>query len=209
LTCGLSGAHRTGKTTLAKAVAGKMGLTFIETSTSAIFKELGLDPAATFDFAERLRIQDIILDRTVKQYAAHAGTASITDRTPLDMLAYTMSEALGTMRPEDEEAFDSYTTRCFEATNNWFSTICVIQPGIPLVAAPGKAAMSRGYMEHLNSLILGFSADPRLTAPHFYVPRRNLALEDRVECVKFCIDRSLEMAMPRRNAAGYATVSLH
>src|SRR3569832_345872 len=66
---GLCGAHRTGKTSLAKAYAKKHGIAFMETSVSAIFKELGLDPAASFDFKTRLDIQEVILERLDAKYS--------------------------------------------------------------------------------------------------------------------------------------------
>ena len=90
---GLSGSHRVGKTTLAKLYAEKHGFAFVQTSVSAIFKELGLDPAQTYDFATRLTVQEEILKRLDKTFAEHAGQAAITDRTPLDFLAYTMGDA--------------------------------------------------------------------------------------------------------------------
>src|SRR3569832_863688 len=69
---GLCGAHRTGKTSLAKAYAKKHGIAFMETSVSAIFKELGLDPAASFDFKTRLDIQEVILERLDAMYSGGA-----------------------------------------------------------------------------------------------------------------------------------------
>src|SRR3569832_662701 len=80
---GLCGAHRTGKTSLAKAYAKKHGIAFMETSVSAIFKELGLDPAASFDFKTRLDIQEVILERLDAMYSMVAPVSfAIVDRTP-------------------------------------------------------------------------------------------------------------------------------
>src|ERR1035437_11190687 len=93
---GLMGSHNTGKTTLMHAYAEKNNLARIETSVSAIFKELGRDPAAVFDFRTRMDIQEHVLTRVDEGYAElDPKEQAITDRTPIDMLAYTMAEAIG------------------------------------------------------------------------------------------------------------------
>src|SRR3569832_1283795 len=110
---GLCGAHRTGKTSLAKAYAKKHGIAFMETSVSAIFKELGLDPAASFDFKTRLDIQEVILERLDAMYSMVAPVSfAIVDRTPIDMLGYTKTEAIGhTVGGADQARFAKYAGR--------------------------------------------------------------------------------------------------
>ena len=68
---GLSGAHRTGKSSLARAFAEKHGIPFVETSASQVFKDLGVDPAATHDFSTRLTVQEEILKRFDAMYAKY------------------------------------------------------------------------------------------------------------------------------------------
>ncbi|MEN8141152.1 MAG: AAA family ATPase, partial [Thermodesulfobacteriota bacterium] len=79
---GLCGAHRTGKTTMARQCARDYALALVTTDTSAVFAEHGLDPAAPMDFATRLWIQDKVL---VAGEAVWGGQERpfITDRTPL------------------------------------------------------------------------------------------------------------------------------
>jgi len=189
---GLSGAHRTGKSALARAFAKKHKLTFVETSASAVFQEMGLDPSVTYDFSTRLTIQEEILKRFDKLYASHTRSdMSITDRTPLDMLAYTMAEAIGdTVLEEDQKRFEKYIQSCFDVLNKRFSTLIVIQPGIQIVAEEGKAALNNAYIEHLNSLILGLSVDERVKAAHFYIPRHMKGMEDRIAAVEFAASRT-------------------
>lgn len=191
---GLLGAHRTGKTSLAKQYAEKHGIAFIETSVSAIFKELGYDPAGTFDFATRLTIQEAILERLDKMYGGVVGQA-ICDRTPIDLMAYTAAEAVGeSVTPADQTRFARYVQRCFEMTNKRFSTIILVQPGIPLVMAEGKAALNEAYIEHLNSLMLGLSVDQRVRVPHFYIPRQLIAMEDRLAALENAVGRASHSA---------------
>ncbi len=199
---GLSGSHRCGKTTLAKAYAEKHGLFFLETSASAIFREFDLDPAVTYNFDVRLMIQQIILERFDLAYAKHAGDSKvITDRTPLDLLAYTLGDVSGqTLRPDQEAVLQRYISDCFDVANKRFATVLVIQPGIPLVYEEGKAAMSAGYIEHLNSLILGLSVDERLKSLHYYMPRYLTGLEDRLQALHNVIDRGVKRAEAERES---------
>lgn len=191
MTIGLCGAHRTGKTTLAREFARKRGVPFVETSVSAIWRELGYDPATTYDFATRLSVQEEILARVDRIYSEHAGEDFITDRTPLDMAAYTLGDAIGDrVPPTCQKRLAKYVQECFNVTNRRFGIVLLIQPGIALVDEPGKAVMNEGYIEHLNSLILGLTVDERLSCSHFYMPRAVIRLEDRLQALEASVDRS-------------------
>lgn len=200
---GLCGAHRTGKTTLARVFAEKHGLAFVETSASAVFKEMGYDPAHTYDFKTRLTVQEEILRRFDVLYAGHpAADSAITDRTPLDMLAYTLAEVDGLrLDVEDEARLRRYIDACIAVTNKRFSVLLVVQPGIEVVSAEGKASLSNGYIEHLNTLILGLTVDERIKAAHFYLPRMMLDLEDRVAAVEYALNRTRKRAEIERDGA--------
>lgn len=200
---GLCGAHRCGKSTLARAYAEKHGLTFLETSVSAIFKELGLNPTNSFTFKKRLDIQEVILERLDATYGEPgARERVITDRTPIDMLGYTVSEAIGTaVTSRDQKRFAAYVEKCFEVTNRRFSTLVLVQPGIPLVKAKGKGALNLAYIEHLNSLMMGLQSDQRVKVPHYYIPRSIVDLDDRVAALENAFGRSYSAAI--KNAAEY------
>ena len=193
----LSGSHRVGKSTLARTVAEKYGFQFVETSTSAVFRELGYDPSAHYDFATRLDIQEIILNRLDRQYASIKAEKAITDRSPIDTLAYTMAEALqDTVSDKEQARFEKYVDKCLEMACRRFAAIVVVQPGIPIVEEEGKGALNRAYMEHLNTLMLGLVADPRMKAAHFYIPRHVLSIESRMAAMdsvlKTCLRRAQE-----------------
>lgn len=211
MTVALVGAHRTGKTTLARAFADKRGIPFVETSVSAIWRELGYDPAVTYDFETRLTVQEEILRRVDAIYAKHTGLEFITDRSPLDMAAYTLADAIGDRVPEHcQERLAKYVNDCFEVTNRRFGLVLLIQPGIRLVYEDGKAAVNAGYIEHLNSLILGLTVDERLTCGHFYVPRPVLELDRRIAALENCVDRSKErIAMQYAEARKTGEVLIH
>jgi hypothetical protein len=207
---GLCGAHRTGKTTLAKAYALKSGATFLETSVSAINRELGFDLTKEHSFAERLDHQEKILARIDAIYAAHVGEDVITDRTPLDMISYTLAEAHGDrVADEDQERLARYVQRCIDVTNRRFGVLILVQPGIPVIAEEGKAAANRAYIEHLSAICLGLLSDERVTPTHFYIPRRTLSLNDRVEAVEFAVNRAQAKTLQLIQTAVGAGALLH
>lgn len=205
---GLAGSHRSGKSTLARAFAEKHGVPFVQTSALAVFEEMGLDPAKTYDFDTRLRVQEEILVRFDKLYAEYACVElAIADRTPLDLASYLLGDVSNeTLNESQEERLGKYVSECFAVCNKRFSIVLVVQPGIEVVPMKGKASASLGYREHLNSLVLGFSVDERLLSSHFYIPRTMLNLDERVGAVEYAVQRSRERALSQRQALG---ISVH
>jgi hypothetical protein len=178
---GLCGSHRTGKTTLAEAISQKSGMPFVKTSTSEVFKEHGLDPSKSMDFQKRLWIQHKILDAAEKLWHAEK-RQFITDRTPLDMAAYTLADIQGATEVDFFE-LEKYLERCFKTTNELFKILVLIQPGIPLMHEEGKAALNEGYLEHLNYLILGLCNDNRVKSRFVFLNRDVTTIEDRINLI--------------------------
>ncbi|MCL5023930.1 MAG: ATP-binding protein [Nitrospirae bacterium] len=178
---GLCGSHRTGKTTLAEAVSRKTGIPFVKTGTSEVFKEHGMDPSLPLDFRKRLWIQHKILDAAERQWQAER-SRFITDRTPLDMAAYTLADVQGSTEV-DFPGLERYLGRCFDSTNAYFRLLVLVQPGIPLVYEEGKAALNEAYLEHLNYLVLGLCRDDRVTSALLHLPRTITDREARLAVV--------------------------
>lgn len=182
---GICGSHRTGKTTLAEAIAKETGLVFVKTSTSAVFEQHGLHPATPMDFKTRLWIQQRVNEAAVKIWQAETAPF-ITDRTPIDFIVYTLADIQGKTEVDFAE-LEAYILQCFELTNKYFSKLIVLQPAIPLVYEQGKAALNRAYIEHLNSLVQGLCCDERLLCPSMVIRRNIISLEERVKVVlDFC-----------------------
>jgi hypothetical protein len=178
---GLCGSHRTGKTTLAKEIAEKTGLEFIQTSTSEVFSQNGLHPSQSMDFTTRIWIQNKVISAAEKVWS-DAREKFITDRTPIDMMAYTLADIDG-KSSVDFSALEGYLGHCFRVTDSLFSHLFILQPAIPLVHEEGKAALNRAYMEHLNILMQGLCCDERLHSPIVTVPRHIIPLDDRVKTI--------------------------
>jgi hypothetical protein len=184
---GLCGAHRSGKTTLARAYAERVGIEARHTDTSAVFRQAGFDPAQKLDFNTRLNLQEAVLSAAEKVWAAPG--AFITDRTPLDFMAYTLADIQGGTCV-DEARLQTYFSHCFAALARFFSSVIVVQPGIALIHESGKAALNSAYMEHLNTLVLGLGYDPRQSCAVHVLPRSLLDLEARVAWLRQAVDKS-------------------
>ncbi|MCP9494360.1 MAG: ATP-binding protein [Pyrinomonadaceae bacterium MAG19_C2-C3] len=182
---GLAGSHRTGKSTLARVIAKRSGIPFIKTTTTEVFARLGLDPAAKMDFATRLNVQRRILRvyQETWQSAHLARQPFITDRTPVDLLAYTFADIQGGTVVNDDE-LELYVADCFAVTNRFFKSLVLVQPGIPLIYAAGKAALNKAYIEHINTLIIGFCHHARLAVSVQVLPREMTDLETRIEAIR-------------------------
>lgn len=179
---GLCGSHRTGKTTLSEALSQQLGITLLKTNTSAIFEQHGLHPAAPMDFKTRLWIQHRIIEAAIDIWQTEKASY-ITDRTPIDFMAYTLADIQGSTSVDFAE-LETYLTRGFEVINQFFTALVVIQPAIPLIYEEGKAALNRAYMEHLNLIIQGLCHDERLNGPSITVLKRHVTqLDERITAI--------------------------
>lgn len=201
MTIALTGAHRCGKTTLAKAYAEKHGVKFVATTASAVFARMGLDPAKTYDFSTRLLVQGEILKEFDAIWGEHSLEPTITDRCPIDLLGYTMAEAIGeSVKKKDQARFEQYVHDCFAVLNKRFSIVVLVQPGIPIVKAKGKAALNQAYIEHISSLMFGLMMDERTKVAHYYIRRGMTDLEERVAALENAVGKT-EYAFQRETLA--------
>jgi len=180
---GICGSHRTGKTTLAAAIAKKKQIKFVKTNTSGVFAEHGLDPSQPLDFKTRLSIQHHVIEAAIKIWQTET-QPFITDRTPIDFMAYTLAEIQGDTEV-DYPQLETYLNQCFKVCKQYFNKLIIVQPAIPLVYETGKAALNRAYMEHLNSLTQGLCADERQHCTSILIPRQILSIEERIDYTKY------------------------
>ena len=153
---GITGAHRCGKTTLAKTIAGTSGVYYLESKVSDTFSRLGYDPRQDYSFDDRLYVQFQILYDMERTYQQAPTSDFITDRTPIDVYAYLLADVqrttLSAVQEDDLERFWKEVSRI---TSTHFDLVMVIQPGIELIEAVGKAPAAPGYVEHINAIIIG------------------------------------------------------
>lgn len=214
---GYTGAHRTGKTTLAKEVAQRLDIPVLLTSATEIYQAIGRDPKADYPIDERIAIQEAILYGFEKQYraASEQSRQFVADRTPLDLAGYLLADVTRTTFTDFEDPqrtalmVNDYVERCIEATNRWFSTVILVQPGITTVEAAGKAPGCPAYMEHLNMLMGGVLNDSRVMTRSFRMPRRVTTLEDRVQSTLTALDQAAQSDESRQAAVKAGLLTLH
>jgi len=179
---GLAGAHRTGKTTLAREYAKRHDATFLKTDVSKSLASMGFTARDSLSLSERLQVQEIALNDCIAVWAQAKGEC-ITDRTPLDLAMYTISEVTmgrANNMVEDYDATDYllelYVERCLHAAEKYFGNIIVVQPGIKVVDDAKSAAPSKSYILNLSLTILGLA---NVSSSHI-MPKDILQIEDRV-----------------------------
>lgn len=190
---GLCGAQRVGKSTLAGAFSEATGIPALYTSASGVFEGLGLDPKADYPLAQRLDIQRRILEHIEQQYRSVESGVFIADRTPIDMMAYTLADVQRSNVPSElEGVIESYLSDCIEVSNSVFSILMVIQPGIKVVEEAGKAPGSFSYTEHINHLVMGLVVSENVESAHYYIPRSMTSMQKRIEALEYSVRKTQE-----------------
>ena len=178
----LTGAHRTGKTTLAKALCERSGMTYVPSMTSQVFSDLGLPVGVPLSVDDRLRVQERVLETHIAQVRL-AGNYYVADRCPIDFAAYTLLDVAMRCDPDQEARVHAYLDRCLRLTGELFSAVVVVPPGILYVVEEGKPPPSKAYQEAMNAMCVGLLRDNRVGVKLATLARNNLRLEDRTESV--------------------------
>lgn len=186
---GLTGAHGTGKTTLAAHAAGEFGWEFAKTDVSGVYKKRGMDPRVRMTLDERLSVQKDILDYHFMQWrelerSCPIDHVVITDRTPYCFMAFVLAEISGydTLTPEQNVKVLTYIDQCNRDAEKFFNMVCYLPRSIPFVPATHKiqAVANEAYREHWDMLIQGilFGRAPN----HWEISA--VSIEDRLKELK-------------------------
>jgi hypothetical protein len=179
---GIAGAHRTGKTTLAKEVAALSGIPYHDASISQIARELGVSEVDNLPIAERVKVQEHILKRYL-ELLDQAPRPCITDRTPLDMIGYMLGEVtMHNTTPEEGELINGYVNQCLEATKTHFGAIMITRPFDSYKPDPKSPPPNLAYQRLVQFIIEGAS-DQILR----FVPTATLLADDLEARVVFTL----------------------
>lgn len=157
---GLSGAHRVGKSRLQHVIADQQGITVLQMPTQKTIEGSGHTLRAEYSYAERLDLQYRVLNAYQELLEENVGYSWISDRTPIDTVAYLLADVQRSGRTEQEEQRTiEYIDRALALTVKHYHGILVIQPGIKIVDDPTSSQPSPAYIEHLSAIIAGYTQD--------------------------------------------------
>lgn len=201
---GITGAHRSGKTTLARALAEDLDLNFYETSTTKVAQEIGIDPIAPMSLAERLYLQHHLLVNHVKTIN-EAKRPIITDRTPLDYFAYLAAEfGMNSDKMVDEDIqvkAAQFMCDCLAAVKMHYDFIFYLAPLPHYETDPTKPAANPAYLNHIDTLIVGAIAQLNNTMNTIRI--YNPDFEHRREVIHDLIVERLDTISAMRKSATY------
>jgi hypothetical protein len=182
---GFTGAHRTGKTTLAKDIADSLKIKFYPTKVSEapIWKAIRSSPSDSFTFAERLEIQSHLAHYLDGQYGNIKEKAYVVDRTPLDILGYLFANLDSTCSDLWTAKTRSLIEQVIESCEKNFSKIFLVQPGIHVRDDDGKSGktfMSYPYQLAISNNILAFGHKYLGDGKFIVIPEEMTSLDERV-----------------------------
>jgi AAA+ ATPase superfamily predicted ATPase len=159
---GFSGAHRSGKTTTAIEVAKKLDVEYINANVrNSVEVWTSFSPSDYMTFGERIQVQEFILndmERLLEKNRLDRFSSFIIDRTPIDILAYLLTNIDNTTSSIFDSRGQDLIERCLDLSSKYFTHFVVIPASIPFVRGDnksGKVYDSRMYQESLTNMIAG------------------------------------------------------
>ena len=182
---GFSGAHRTGKSTLANAMAKDSDGIFLPINVASVLEKHGVNGVThqKDDLETFMRTQSAILDHMESVFrGCEPDLWYWVDRTPLDVLTYTQAYANMAFFEDTEKAnryyelFNVIKTRCKSLLNRYFEGVFLVTAGIPVVPDAKSAVAHPSCIDHIETLMTGnlckMSIDNcrrQITKPFYYV----------------------------------------
>lgn len=186
----LMGAHRTGKTTLAKAFAEKKGWDFVSCSVSPAYKAVGIPMGEETNFSERILIQDTALKLYTQSLNKQLTTGKdfISDRCFLDLIAYTLADFPNTASTGESVWISDYINKCLLLNQQYFHSVALLRPGIPLKEDMTSWGSSSGIVDKVDACML-WSAEQAKDIV-FPIPKETLDLNERLTLLEVIASES-------------------
>lgn len=184
---GFAGAHRTGKTTLTKAVAEHYSVPILTNHASEVVTAHDFNMATDnrLDTGVKMQFEQLaVMTREIERQGF------VTDRTPLDAAAYFMADATaGAGCDRSRETAVQYVEKAMVLTAKHFDLVILVPPAITFVPVDGKPPMNVAYQEHIHLLIQGMLFDDEIDIPKCQIKRTNFTHLGRASAVFTQINR--------------------
>ncbi|MDC9581929.1 AAA family ATPase [Xenorhabdus sp. PR6a] len=158
---GLCGAQGSGKTTLAKTFSEQTGVPYFDAGVRHILKRNGFDCRAEMTLPEYFRMQKTVCKEL---FASYPTESFVTDRTPIDVMAYTLAYVPPTISTDTKEGYDielgltDIISELRLATEKHFSNIVMARGTFvsgQTDTRTDRASVHLGYRLKIESLIEG------------------------------------------------------
>lgn len=195
-----SGAHRTGKTTLAERIAVDHDLIMYYTRVSKTFKKRSVKEAESLrgkdGFYERILQQNVICDH-VTQQIMRGESYSVFDRSAFDVYCYSeffLSNLLGDFKAgrEDFRAFESHLGMIRQNFDSIDFTF-IIQPGIRFEDDVDSCSLD--IQESLNEVFLNVADKYLPKDKYFVMPKEVTDFEERVKICSDILKEKFDLAL--------------
>lgn len=186
---GISGAHKSGKTTLAKAVADKWGLKYIDVNLSSVNRAFGASPNEIIPFARRLEIQRNMVSHCINLFS-EAEENYISDRTFIDVAAYTLSYMPHVVSDIESETVKLIVDQCYRAQVAFFDKTIIIGNSFDIAPHPdnsGKGAFSWSWNFQLQTLMRGLVLNANMKCPVSFIPDSHNTVSQRMSKMEVLI----------------------
>lgn len=202
----ITGAHRSGKSTLAKDLSEALGIPYFEVSTTAMAKALGFDPVAPMTFAERLTLQEGLLEAHLAQLQQRP-RPFIADRSTLDNAAYLLAEVgMNNVDPALWDRIERYRQRCMWAAGELYDLLLITRPLPGYEQRPDKPPANVAYQWHFQAIIEGMAIQVchGSTASHWnYATVLTQDRKDRVASCARVMNQTFQALMSDRPARSH------
>lgn len=164
---GISGAHGCGKTTLAEEFALRSGLEYLPASVNEMAKSAGYaHGSVSLDLTERINLQWTMLG-AFRKLLAKSPADCVTDRTPLDVAAYTLAEiGMHSDKAASADSLNSVPELVKEAqrlTKAHFQHVMLLRPLPSYEVIEGKRPpANKAFQMHYQYLLEGIAFDTHM-----------------------------------------------
>ncbi|KJZ17379.1 hypothetical protein TW86_03745 [Halomonas sp. S2151] len=190
---GLTGPHKSGKTTLAKAVAKRWGMKYVDMNLSSVLRAFGVTPNVEIPFARRLEVQRNMVNHSVN-LLNEADSNYITDRTFLDIAGYTLSYMPHDVSDIEAESVRVLIDQCYQCQAAFFDKTLILGNSFEVTndatSAAEKANYNWAWNFQLQTIIKGLVLNSANKCPTNFIPDADSSVAARMDRMELLISEA-------------------